>query len=97
MGINYPDCEAGWKHVPSYSEVLIRDESNHSLMKDDEIGLMTMTNTSSLVRIVRVQSTYLSLYISHLALTNVDEIFCVTKIALRFPSGVTDFKVLIYV
>jgi hypothetical protein len=40
MGINYPDCEAGWKHVPSYSEVLVRDESNHSLMKDHEIGLL---------------------------------------------------------
>ncbi len=40
MGINYPDCEAGWKHIPSYSELLVRDESDHALMKDNEVGLL---------------------------------------------------------
>ena len=40
MGINYPDCEAGWKHVPSYSDLLVRDESNHSIMKENEVGLL---------------------------------------------------------
>ncbi len=40
MGINYPDCNAGWKHVPSYSDLLIIDESNHSVLNENEIGLL---------------------------------------------------------
>lgn len=40
MGLNYPDCDAGWKHVPSYSDLLVRDESNNSIMKENEIGLL---------------------------------------------------------
>ena len=40
MGLNYPDCKSGWKHVPAYSEVLIRNETDLSVCPDGTIGLL---------------------------------------------------------
>ena len=40
MGLNYPDCKAGWKHVHAYSSVIIRDESDLSVCPDGKAGLL---------------------------------------------------------
>ena len=40
MGLNYPDCKAGWKHLPVYSEVLIRNEADLSICPDGTMGLL---------------------------------------------------------
>jgi len=40
MGLNYPDCTHGWKHVHAYSEVIIRDESDLSVCQDGQQGLL---------------------------------------------------------
>lgn len=40
MGLNYPDCSAGWKHIHAYSDVIIRDESNYSVCEDGKVGLL---------------------------------------------------------
>lgn len=40
MGLNYPDCEAGWKHVHAYSDVIIRDEADLSPCPNGVVGLL---------------------------------------------------------
>lgn len=40
MGLNYPDCKAGWKHVHAYSDVIIRDESDLSVCEAGKVGLL---------------------------------------------------------
>lgn len=40
MGLNYPDCKFGWKHLPAYAEVLIRSEVDLSVCPDGESGLL---------------------------------------------------------
>lgn len=37
LGLNYPDCKAGWKHAPTYSRVLVRD-SKGQLKEIGEVG-----------------------------------------------------------
>lgn len=38
MGLNYPDCECGCKHVPIYSEVIVRDPATGNSVADGEVG-----------------------------------------------------------
>ncbi len=40
MGLNYPDCKAGWKHIHAYSDVIIRDESNLEVCGPGKVGLL---------------------------------------------------------
>ena len=40
MGLNYPDCSAGWKHVHSYSDVIVRDETDLSVVENGKVGLL---------------------------------------------------------
>lgn len=40
MGLNYPDCTHGWKHVHNYSEVIVRDEHDLSVCPDGKPGLL---------------------------------------------------------
>lgn len=40
MGLNYPDCKFGWKHIHAYSDVIIRNESDLSVCPDSEVGLL---------------------------------------------------------
>ncbi|NOI66951.1 acyl-CoA reductase [Vibrio sp. 99-8-1] len=40
MGLNYPDCKAGWKHVHAYSDVIVRDESDLSVCEEGKVGLL---------------------------------------------------------
>lgn len=40
MGLNYPDCSAGWKHVHAYADVIARDEADLSVCRDGHKGLL---------------------------------------------------------
>lgn len=40
MGLNYPDCECGWKHAPVYSEVIVRNPVTRAVMPDGEEGVL---------------------------------------------------------
>ncbi|WP_299106342.1 acyl-CoA reductase [uncultured Winogradskyella sp.] len=40
MGLNYPDCECGWKHTPVYSEVIVRNPVTREVMTDGEEGVL---------------------------------------------------------
>ncbi|PCJ32218.1 MAG: acyl-CoA reductase [Gammaproteobacteria bacterium] len=40
MGLNYPDCPYGWKHIHAYADVIIRNEQDLSLCNDGEQGLL---------------------------------------------------------
>ncbi|EJN6712676.1 acyl-CoA reductase [Vibrio vulnificus] len=40
MGLNYPDCHAGWKHLHAYSDVIVRDEKDLTECADGQIGLL---------------------------------------------------------
>ncbi|OUR92455.1 acyl-CoA reductase [Gammaproteobacteria bacterium 42_54_T18] len=40
MGLNYPDCPHGWKHIHAYADVIIRNEKDLSLCNDGEQGLL---------------------------------------------------------
>lgn len=40
MGLNYPDCPAGWKHVPSFAELVVRDPSSRQPVADGVSGLL---------------------------------------------------------
>ncbi|CAM3890851.1 acyl-CoA reductase [Vibrio aquimaris] len=40
MGLNYPDCKAGWKHIHAYSDVIVRDESDLSVCETGKVGLL---------------------------------------------------------
>ena len=37
LGLNYPDCKAGWKHAPIFSEVVVRDAKGQKI-ENGEIG-----------------------------------------------------------
>lgn len=40
MGLNYPDCECGWKHTSSYVRVLVRDIVTREVLPPGEVGLL---------------------------------------------------------
>jgi hypothetical protein len=40
MGLNYPDCECGFKHTPVYSRVIIRDPITKLVLNDNQTGLL---------------------------------------------------------
>ncbi|WP_343486602.1 acyl-CoA reductase [Allomuricauda sp. d1] len=40
MGLNYPDCECGWKHAPVYSELIIRDPATREVLPHGKEGVM---------------------------------------------------------
>ncbi len=40
MGLNYPDCECGYKHVPAYSEVLVRDPATRDVLPAGKEGAL---------------------------------------------------------
>lgn len=40
MGLNYPDCSAGWKHVPDFAHVIVRDPITRDPMPDGATGLL---------------------------------------------------------
>ncbi len=40
MGLNYPDCECGWKHTSNYVRVLVRDSITHEVLPPGQVGLL---------------------------------------------------------
>jgi phenylacetate-coenzyme A ligase PaaK-like adenylate-forming protein len=42
MGVTYPDCECGWKHTPSFAEILIRNEANQEIVPDGTQGMIEL-------------------------------------------------------
>lgn len=40
MGLNYPDCECGWKHTSTYARVIVRDPITHEVLPPGEVGLL---------------------------------------------------------
>ncbi len=40
MGLNYPDCECGWKHTSSYVRVLVRDTVTREILPPGQEGLL---------------------------------------------------------
>jgi hypothetical protein len=40
MGLNYPDCSEGWKHIPAFARVLVRNPSTHELVNDGIVGAL---------------------------------------------------------
>ncbi len=40
MGLNYPDCKFGWKHLSAYSELLVRNETDLSICPNGTAGLL---------------------------------------------------------
>lgn len=40
MGLNYPDCECGWKHTSSYVRVIVRDPITREVLPPGEEGLL---------------------------------------------------------
>ena len=40
MGLNYPDCECGYKHTPLYSEVIVRNPVTRQVVNDGEEGVL---------------------------------------------------------
>lgn len=40
MGLNYPDCPCGCKHVPLYSEVIVRDIVTKEIVSNGKEGLL---------------------------------------------------------
>lgn len=40
MGLNYPDCECGWKHTSSYVKVLVRDTVTREILPPGKEGLL---------------------------------------------------------
>ena len=40
MGLNYPDCECGYKHTPLYSELIVRNPVTREGVKDGEEGVL---------------------------------------------------------
>ncbi len=41
MGLNYPDCAEGWKHVPVFAEVQVLDPATRAPLADGTSGLMS--------------------------------------------------------
>jgi hypothetical protein len=40
MGLNYPDCEYGWKHIPQFARVLVRDPRNYNILPQGQEGML---------------------------------------------------------
>ena len=40
MGLNYPDCECGYKHTPTYSEVIVRDPASREVLPSGKTGVL---------------------------------------------------------
>lgn len=40
MGLNYPDCEAGWKHCPVFSKVIVRDPITREVLPPGKEGML---------------------------------------------------------
>ncbi len=40
MGLNYPDCECGWKHTSSYVRVIVRDPITREVLPPGKEGLL---------------------------------------------------------
>lgn len=40
MGLNYPDCEDGWKHTSVYSRVIVRDVATHEVLPAGKEGML---------------------------------------------------------
>ena len=40
MGLNYPDCECGWKHTSSYVRVIVRDPITQEVLPPGKEGLL---------------------------------------------------------
>ena len=40
MGLNYPDCECGYKHTSLYSELIVRDPTTREVVKDGMEGVL---------------------------------------------------------
>lgn len=40
MGINFPDCEYGWKHLPNNVKLVVRDEKTRLPVKNENKGLL---------------------------------------------------------
>lgn len=40
MGLNYPDCECGWKHTSSYVRVMVRDTVTREVLPPGKEGLL---------------------------------------------------------
>tara|TARA_Y100001970_G_scaffold159011_1_gene194496 strand:+ start:10717 stop:13194 length:2478 start_codon:yes stop_codon:yes gene_type:complete len=40
MGINYPDCQCGYKHTPLYSEVIVRDPISREVLSSGKEGIL---------------------------------------------------------
>lgn len=40
MGLNYPDCPAGVKHLPAFAELLVRNPNTMDLVHDGEVGIL---------------------------------------------------------
>lgn len=40
MGLNYPDCQCGWKHTSSYVRVLVRDTVTHEVLPPGKEGML---------------------------------------------------------
>lgn len=40
MGLNYPDCQCGFKHAPIYSEVIVRDPATRQIVAKNEPGIL---------------------------------------------------------
>ena len=40
MGLNYPDCQCGWKHTSSYVRVLVRDTITREVLPPGKEGLL---------------------------------------------------------
>ncbi len=42
LGTVYPDCSAGFKHVPNFAEILIRDPGSLQVVPDGRVGLIQL-------------------------------------------------------
>lgn len=40
MGLNYPDCQCGFKHESSYARIIVRDPVSHEILPDGDAGMM---------------------------------------------------------
>ena len=48
MGLNYPDCSSGWKHLLAYSKIIVRYASDLSVLPDGEPGLLEFVSLCSI-------------------------------------------------
>ena len=40
MGLNYPDCSEGWKHIPIYSDLIVRDPLSKNILPNGKTGIL---------------------------------------------------------